>query len=567
MSHREKILLWGRTIVCFILIALGPLVFFWVLLRFGAWYVRNIPARKLPLTGYIQGWPQRFYEWLSGFLTTWAFLPMLVSFLLVVLNAGVFIADAIGFLVLPFHISILWIVLNLVAVLIYYCGFYLAKAEHWEQYIWQAEPTAEILVGSFEEYNKLSDEDKEKIKRHVADIQIGINKGSWLVRGGRASMTNAPAGVLARFGGPGVLVTQEGHAVILERSGMISRIVGHRTTFLEPFETVSQVVYLGTQMGAFEFEHLITKDRVVIERMEVVVFYKVDPGRRTSASGIYSFDKSIIIGKIWSAKSSVKDDKSANLEGNVRAVTNSALRDLIAQYNLEDVITATGKVRQELRSELRKTIEGVTKDIMGILILVVDIGKVVFPSAAREKLLERWNIDWQAQIDQINTNLQNQAKISDAEARHKAEEWESAIAKMQADTKKYQDVVEAQAKRDAALANVEAEYEQIIAVAEAKRMARLKAGEAEEEYLKRIGNAKAAVKRAEAVAEAEGEAEKLRHAASVMSSLDPAMAKHLLAVYGNTLSRYTVSRLIRQMEMAEAMQDDVAATNGSESDA
>jgi regulator of protease activity HflC (stomatin/prohibitin superfamily) len=601
-------------LACALLIFLGPILFAWTILKFAAWYVSKIPENKLPLTGYWQGWNPRFYIWLNSFLDYWANGLRFWSALFFL--GGLILTDFFG-------LNSFWVffVASLVMLYFYRSAFLNAKMYYWDAYVWQAEPAAQILVGSAEEYSKLSEEDKAKVKRHIADVQIGINKGSWLVSGGKARVINPPSGILARFGGPGILVVQEGHAVVTERSGMISHIVGSgKPHYLAPFETVSQVIYLGMQRGAFVFEHVITKDRIVIDKMHVNVFYKVDPGRRTRQSGIYSFDRTVIIEKIWSVKSIITEDKSANLEGGVFAVANTIVRDTIADYDLQEIITATGTIRAELRLKLRDAIQAVTQNAMGILTPIVDIGEIIFPDDARKKLLERWKIDWQVQIDRIvaeankqtkiieaqarqvaeeseaaiariraetkkhemfaeaearqqtlaaeaaiaasNLEIKRQEVIVNAQARQAAEESEAAIARVRAETKKFEMLAEAQGRRDAAIANADAAYQAMIAEAEAKRQARIKAGEGEREYQILIGKGKAAAKQEEGLADAEVEAEKLRQAAAAVSHLDAEMARLVLHVYGNTQSRRIMARLTRRLENAEAVDKELGKTAG-----
>ena len=66
--------------------------------------------------------------------------------------------------------------------------------------------------------------------RTAINILLGISGGTWVVSGGQAELKGDPSGSLARFGGPGNLIVQEGHAVILEISGKLSRVVGRGIT-------------------------------------------------------------------------------------------------------------------------------------------------------------------------------------------------------------------------------------------------------------------------------------------------------------------------------------------------
>lgn len=509
MTRRESLTLWANVLLSALLISLAPVLFGWTLLKIAAWYVERIPERKLPLTEYWQGWNPRFYKWLSDFLSYWAdglklTTALLFLFALIIWQVfGGYVASAV--LLLESVVAVIFL---------YKSSFRMAKYFCWDINIWQAEPAARILVGNPEEYNSMSEDDKYKVRRHIAEVHIGINKGSWLVSGGKAKLLNPPAGFLSRFGGAGILVVQEGHAVVTERSGKISRVKGYGTHYLEPFETVSQVIYLGMQRGAFDFEHVITKDRIVIDKMQVNVFYKVDPGRRSDRSGMYSFDRVVIVEKIWSAKSIDSEGRSASVEGSVRAVANTVVRDTVAQYDLEDLITATGTIRAELRTKLRDAIQAVTQNVMGIVTPVVDVGEITFPANARDKLMDRWKIDRQAQIDQITADTEKRTKIIEAQARQEAEASEATIARIRAETKKYETITDAQARQEA----LAAEAAIARAKLEIKRQETIIDAEARQEALTAetaIARAKLELKRQETITDAEARQEALTAEAAI----------------------------------------------------
>ena len=425
----ETLIISGSIIVLALLYPLGSILW-WLTLWIAAWYIKRIPEKRLPYAAFFATHQPTFYIWMSGFLTYWLQYPMMIFFGILVVGTlgwGVFTLKLIPLAILPSWLNLLtpiWVqVLAIFFLLADYFSFGPAKFMFWDAYIWQAEPTARLLVGGEEEYNKLSAEDQKRLKRHIAEASIGINKGTWLVTEGKAKLVNPPTDTFAKFGGPGVLVVQEGHAVVLEQKGAISGVKGIGVHFLKPFERVNLVVYLAMQGEHFEIGHIVTKDKVVIEKMELYIYHKVDSGDKSRKNGMYPFDIRVILEKVWTPKGAEKEDKSANLGEAVLAVANTAVRDVVAKYDLADVITATGEVRKKIKAECCEAIERVTDFAMGIKISVVDIGAITIPVDAQKKLLDRWLMDWESEIERIKVG----AVVAKAEA-----DYHSKIAKAEA---------------------------------------------------------------------------------------------------------------------------------------
>lgn len=455
MTRREK-LGFVLVIVSALVVFLPTVLLWWIVLFAASWYIRKLPEKRLPFAQFVSPSQKTFLEWLSGLVGDLATSPLMLPTLASILGLGGIVILANRSNIHPF-ISLFAI--NFVILPFYILSAIFVKYSYWDYYLAQAEPTAQLLVGGKEEYNKLPEAEKKKFLRHVADVLIGINKGTWVVSGGKAKLYNAPAGSLAKFGGRGVLVVQEGHAVVLERSGKISRVVGYGLHFLEPFERVNVVAYLAINSEHLPIKHVITKDKVVIEEIDLYIFHKIDAGDKSRKNGIYPFDVKIIIEKIWTPKGSERDGKSADLSGAVQAVADTAVRDVIAQYDLVDLITAAGDFRQKLKEEFKAAIERVTDFAMGIKIVVVDVGYVKFPEDVEQELIE---------------------------------------------------VVKAKAKKDKAALEAEAKQITTVTHAEAERQAKIKIGEGEREYLRQQGEGKALAAREEGLAKAEGESERVR---------------------------------------------------------
>ena len=77
------------------------------------------------------------------------------------------------------------------------------------------------VYGQFEEYRG---HEKEATSHVIRDL-IGLAPGILLVSNGELTSIGGAGNSVSMFGGPGMLIVQAGHAVILEQTGAISRVV------------------------------------------------------------------------------------------------------------------------------------------------------------------------------------------------------------------------------------------------------------------------------------------------------------------------------------------------------
>jgi regulator of protease activity HflC (stomatin/prohibitin superfamily) len=229
--------------------------------------------------------------------------------------------------------------------------------------------------------------------RTAINILLGISGGTWVVSGGQAELKGEQSGSLARFGGPGNLIIQEGHAVILEISGRPSRIVGRGVWWLEPFERISMVVPLYTRQEKVTVEQLATKDRIIIDEFNVLVFHKVDPGPpdQQTQDGLFAYNEERLRRVIW------KPDGS-DWRGGVRSVAETATRDVVGRFNLEEIITISDGFRTEFRETLTELMNRVTRPLMNVTVGTVEITLIRIPKEAQDRLLEKWDAEQQIQI-------------------------------------------------------------------------------------------------------------------------------------------------------------------------
>ena len=259
----------------------------------------------------------------------------------------------------------------------------------------------------YSQYENYKGHEKEAVFSAIS-IALGINRGVWIVSDGKAEVRGGSGSSLTRFGGPGILIVQEGHAVILEKSGRLSRVVGRGITWLEPFERVSMVVPLQTRSEHVVVEKVATKDRILIEEIEFWVFHKLDAGpeEEQTENGQYPFSEDILLKKVWTMS-------GGDWRGSIKAVSETAARDVVGRYDLEEILPIAGRPRVDFKDALKRETNRVVKGFMGVEVVVVDVGKIEVPEAARAKLLEKWSVQQQVQI----AEAQKFVEIAAGEAR------------------------------------------------------------------------------------------------------------------------------------------------------
>jgi regulator of protease activity HflC (stomatin/prohibitin superfamily) len=260
------------------------------------------------------------------------------------------------------------------------------------------------MYGDYEQYKG----HKREALHSVISIALGINKCTWLVREGKAEVLYPPVGGLARLGGPGVLIVQEGHAVILEKSGRLSRVVGRDLTWLQPLERVGVVLDLTTKAQTLEVEDVVTKDGIIIEKFQAWVFYRVIPGDRNKPgyheNGRYPFNDDVVL-RLWDTEG------GRTWQDSVRAITKTALRDVVSKHTLDEIFADSQNFRTQVKGdkaqslgtdqfkgELCTQINLITVLFLGVEAIAADIGYIYIPPEARQQLMEKWMADWATKV-------------------------------------------------------------------------------------------------------------------------------------------------------------------------
>lgn len=442
MSRRERWIF--RVSLLIASAALG--LWLWLLIPCAAWYVKNIPdaTQNLPFASWLRTQQRRFYDWLSGFLMTWFWRGLLLTMALGVITAAALVGLAPPLGLLP----LVWERIVLVGIAVYLCsmlgtwvGFSFARSSYWDMLWWRAEPAARALLGEYDDPNKPPDPD---VVRHVVDAEIGINKATWVVSEGKIKMHHPAAGKLAKFGGPGILIVEEGYAVVLTKSGKISRVVGRGLNTLLPFERPQMVVPLTTQAVRLEVHYVVTQDGGLLKVIEGLVFCKLDAGRRNRDSDArYPFDDELILNKVWSPKGG---DDAKEAVSAVKPISESALRQVVSRHTLHEFFDNFEQTRMKIRDELVVEANQITDPFLGFRIIAAAIDKIEMPEETEQKLWQRWAVVKDEHIKEKEAEIERERLLTISEGEATRLEREER-ARIQAQLERERRMVEIDATR------------------------------------------------------------------------------------------------------------------------
>jgi len=293
---------------------------------------------------------------------------------------------------------------------------------------------------------------------NAAHDLLGSNKGIWVVSNGQSQIVGDRAGDLELIGGPGTLIVQDGHAVILERQGNRRRVVRNGMTTLAPFERVSMIVPTGPRSERLEIHNLMTADQVPIDSFSLLVFHRLcEPGSvPVSTAGVEAdaasppaetdgapekagfwarltrraptpvaipadaFER-LLLDTVWNPVG--RDWTDA-----VRSISENATRDIVGRFNVDAIVPLCDETRNQFRALLLAQINKVTVPLLGVAVTTVDFGEIRVPPDVLLTLVEKQVSRWKAQIA-VSEQLEAQAR-TDAET-YRMSKLETARAQAQ----------------------------------------------------------------------------------------------------------------------------------------
>lgn len=341
---------------------------------------------------------------------------------------------------------------------------------------------------------------RQAAARHLFDIQLGIHKAEYLVSKSEIKPMRPAAGMLSILGGPGVLIVEEGYAVITIQSGRIQRIVGTGITFLKPFERPHQLVYLMGRGEKVDVLNVITRDHIRIPKMTLSLFHRLNEGDKSHENGRLPFDDRIIRERVWSPN-------AGDWRESIKNVADGALRDVVARHPLEEVVSVGASARLDMKGELLAALNAVANNL-GVKVLAVDFGSIDLPYEAEQELLSRGlsevkrhtaMVAAESKHDEAVTvaDAERYKKITEADGDHaatlKRAEAERTAAMLLAESERVRHIAEAEALKQTKITVSEGERQAKLNEAEAEKMILLSRGEAEQKVHLLMGAADAKI--------------------------------------------------------------------------
>lgn len=252
---------------------------------------------------------------------------------------------------------------------------------------------------------------------------LGTIPAKWLVRDGQLITIKAAKPPRSPTTGPGEVEVQRGHALILEKEGLITDILPAGVHWVNDQERLAMVVPLYGRADRVTVRNATTSDGLQIADMEIMVFHKVLSVSAPPPVGgdIFNFNRDILQDQVWSAS-------GATWEAGVRGITEREARNVIADYEMEDLVAMNGEERDEFKKALQDKINAITKQFMGVNVTVTGLGAINAPDLAGEKLMAVWAAAKDRESAREHATLQ--ADIMEVNAKARAEAFNTLMGVM-----------------------------------------------------------------------------------------------------------------------------------------
>lgn len=263
--------------------------------------------------------------------------------------------------------------------------------------------------------NVHGDQTRNKSPSATLHRVLGTIPAKWLVRDGQLITIKAAKPPRSPTTGPGEVEVQRGHALILEKEGLITDILPAGVHWVNDQERLAMVVPLYGQSGRVTVRNATTKDGLQIADLEIMVFHKLHTDDATEQSGDdkFKFNKDIVQAKVWSASGNT-------WEAGVSGITEREARGLIAGYTMEEFATMNSAQRDTFRTALAGKVNAVTNEFLGVNVTITGLGVIDVPDLAAEKLMASWTAEKDRAVARANAEQQNHILVSTAEARKEA---------------------------------------------------------------------------------------------------------------------------------------------------
>lgn len=238
--------------------------------------------------------------------------------------------------------------------------------------------------------------------------------------------------VLHRVGGPGYLVIYNDTAVVTERCGRLERVLSTHLPkpknypYLEPFEKIWEIIDLRPQQWTFPVRGM-TQDGIPVT-CEADIRFKIDD--RPANGGApklptedepYPFTAEAVFKAATARWVREPDFQGPPMDWRGRVVvgfTEGILRNILAEYYLDWLLSPTGEDTEHPREVIRRRLEEeLQKEApkVGARILSVQLGEIrVEDEQIPVQWIEAWQAEWESQTAAIR--VEGEAELLRMEA-------------------------------------------------------------------------------------------------------------------------------------------------------
>jgi regulator of protease activity HflC (stomatin/prohibitin superfamily) len=224
----------------------------------------------------------------------------------------------------------------------------------------------------------------------LASVFLGAQGTQVVTREGKL-IPFKPAGPLAsifsRMGGPGMLIIENGVAVVLERSGKFTRVHGPGVVWTQRFERVVKTVDLRRQVRTKRVDKIMTRDGLTfdLDRLDVMFDLATDFDPRR---GEYAFSEEAMQDLVFRG-GLIYREKGEEVEwgGRVLGMIEVFVRNVAANMDLLQIVKSDAdNPRERFVREVEDRARPALRQI-GIRLVGIDIGHITGPEELRNILV------------------------------------------------------------------------------------------------------------------------------------------------------------------------------------
>lgn len=198
---------------------------------------------------------------------------------------------------------------------------------------------------------------------------------------------------IKKIGGPGGLLVFNDSAAVLERAGVITRVLGPGIYELEPFERVWETIDLTPQRWKYSVEAMSLEGIPVTCKVDVR--FKIDDdGQKPTEEVPHPMTEEAVLAAVFCKwiREPDRSEPDRLMDWTKRLIishTEGTLRSILARHPLDRLIEPLGRraIKRELSQSLRKSVTG-----LGAKIISVELGNITVQDQVTQQWIDKWQV-------------------------------------------------------------------------------------------------------------------------------------------------------------------------------